>query len=82
MKKFLFAMPGALLMTLVLLFVAACSDDNGPKQLEVADESELEQTLSGDQQTSTVSFVAASDWTLRCLKLPPPYQERNVVGEA
>ncbi len=47
-----------------MLFVTACSDDdNNTRQIEVADESELEQTLSGDQQTSTLSFVAASDWT-------------------
>lgn len=57
-------MPCALWMGLVLLFVTACSDDdNNTRQIEVADESELEQTLSGDQQTSTLSFVAASDWT-------------------
>ena len=57
-------MPCALWMGFVLLFVTACSDDdNNTRQIEVADESELEQTLSGDQQTSTLSFVAASDWT-------------------
>ena len=57
-------MPCALWMGLVLLFVTACSDDdNNTRQIEVADESELEQTLSGDQQASTLSFVAASDWT-------------------
>ena len=57
-------MPCALWMGLMLLFVTACSDDdNNTRQIEVADESELEQTLSGDQQTSTLSFVAASDWT-------------------
>lgn len=64
MKKLLCTMPCALWMGLVLLFVTACSDDdNNTRQIEVADESELEQTLSGDQQTSTLSFVAASDWT-------------------
>ncbi|MBM6672002.1 DUF4595 domain-containing protein [Phocaeicola coprophilus] len=64
MKKLLCTMPCALWMGLVLLFVTACSDDdNNTRQIEIADESELEQTLSGDQQTSTLSFVAASDWT-------------------
>ena len=64
MKKLLCTMPCALWMGLVLLFVTACSDDdNNTRQIEVADESELEQTLSGDQRTSTLSFVAASDWT-------------------
>lgn len=64
MKKLLCTIPCALWMGLVLLFVTACSDDdNNTRQIEVADESELEQTLSGDQQTSTLSFVAASDWT-------------------
>ena len=64
MKKLLCTMPCALWMGLMLLFVTACSDDdNNTSQIKVADESELEQTLSGDQQTSTLSFVAASDWT-------------------
>lgn len=64
MKKLLCTIPCAVWMGLVLLFVTACSDDdNNTRQIEVADESELEQTLSGDQQTSTLSFVAASDWT-------------------
>lgn len=64
MKKLLCTIPCALWMGLVLLFVTACSDDdNNTRQIEVADESELEQTLSGDQRTSTLSFVAASDWT-------------------
>lgn len=64
MKKLLCTIPCALWMGLMLLFVTACSDDdNNTRQIEVADESELEQTLSGDQQTSTLSFVAASDWT-------------------
>lgn len=72
MKKLLCTIQCALWMGLVLLFVTACSDDdNNTRQIEVADESELEQTLSGDQQTSTLSFVAASDWTLRYQKLPP-----------
>ena len=66
-------MPCALWMGLVLLFVTACSDDdNNTRQIEVADESELEQTLSGDQQTSTLSFVAASDWTSTVSETTPP----------
>ncbi len=82
-------MPCALLMGFVLLFVAACSDDEkGSGQIKVADESELEQTLSGDQQTSTVSFVAASDWTSTVSEITPPptepVKERSLVlvGEA
>ena len=66
-------MPCALWMGLVLLFVTACSDDdNNTSQIKVADESELEQTLSGDQQTSTLSFVAASDWTSTVSETTPP----------
>lgn len=58
-------MPCAWLMSFVFLFfVTACSDsDESTNLIKVSDESELEQTLSADQQTSTISFVAASDWT-------------------
>lgn len=77
MKKLLCTMPCALWMGLVLLFVTACSDDdNNTSQIEVADESELEQTLSGDQQTSTLSFVAASDWTSTVSETTPPHYEK------
>ena len=78
-------MPSALLVSLVFLFCAtACSDgDKGTEMIKVADKSELEQTLSGDQQTSTLSFVAASDWTSAVSEITPPHdQKHNIVDNA